>query len=84
MRACMHAKSRHLCLTDCDPMDCSQPGSSVRVILQARILEWVVMPSSRGIFLTQGSNPCLMSSALAGGFFTTCVPLEAQDINTML
>ena len=32
----------------CDPTDCSPPGSSVRGILQARIPEWVVMPSSRG------------------------------------
>ena len=32
----------------CDPMDCSPPGSSVHGILQARILEWVAMPSSRG------------------------------------
>ena len=39
------------CVTACDPMDCS-PGSSVHGILQARILEW--------IFLTQGSNPCLL------------------------
>ena len=38
----------HLCLTLCDPMDCSPPGSSVQEILQARILEWVAMPSSRG------------------------------------
>ena len=30
------------------PMDCSPPGSSVHVILQARILEWVVISSSRG------------------------------------
>ena len=37
-----------LCLTLCDPMDCSLPGSSVHGILQARILEWVAMPSSRG------------------------------------
>ena len=44
----------------CDPMDYSQPGSSVPGILQARILGWVVMPSSRGIFLTQGSNLCLL------------------------
>ena len=29
------------CLTLCDPMDCSLPGSSVHEILQARILEWV-------------------------------------------
>ena len=32
----------------CDPMDCSLPGSSVHGISQARILEWVAMPSSRG------------------------------------
>ena len=36
------------CLTLCDPMDCSPPGSSVHGILQARILEWVTMPSSGG------------------------------------
>jgi len=36
-----------VCLTLCDPMDCSPPGSSVHGILQARILEWVAMPSSR-------------------------------------
>ena len=36
------------CLTLYDPMDCSLPGSSVHGILQARILEWVAMPSSRG------------------------------------
>ena len=36
------------CLALCDPMDYSPPGSSVDGILQARILEWVAMPSSRG------------------------------------
>ena len=36
-----------LCLTLCDPMDCSPPGSSVHGIFQERILEWVAMPSSR-------------------------------------
>ena len=36
------------CPTLCDPMDCSLPGSSVHGILQARILEWVDMPFSRG------------------------------------
>ena len=35
------------CLTLCDPMDCSLPGSSVHGILQARILEWAAMPFSR-------------------------------------
>ena len=37
-----------LCLTVCVPMDYSLPRSSVHGILQARILEWVVMPASRG------------------------------------
>ena len=36
------------CLTLRDPMDCSPPGSSVHGILQARMLEWVALPSSRG------------------------------------
>ena len=40
-----------------DPMDCSPPGSSVHVISQARILEWVAISSSRGVFSTQGLNP---------------------------
>ena len=50
------------CLTLCDAMDGSLPGSSG--ILQARILEWLAMPSSRGSSwrssLTQGSNPHLL------------------------
>ena len=36
------------CPTVCDPMDCSPPGSSVHGILQARRLEWVALPFSRG------------------------------------
>ena len=36
------------CLTLCNPVNCSPPGSSVHGILQARVLEWVAMPSSRG------------------------------------
>ena len=43
---CMRDKSLQLCPTLCDPTDCSLPGSSVRGILQAVILEWVAMPSS--------------------------------------
>ena len=45
-RLCM--LSTHSCPTRCDPVDCSPPGCSVLGILQARTLEWVVMPSSRG------------------------------------
>ena len=36
------------CPTLCDTMDCSPPGPSVHGILQARILQWVAMPTSRG------------------------------------
>ena len=42
-----HAKSLQSCLTLCDPMDYSPPGTFVHGILQARILEWVVVPSSK-------------------------------------
>ena len=42
------AKLLQSCPILCDPMDCSSPGSSVHGILQAGILEWVVMPSSMG------------------------------------
>ena len=37
------------CPTLCNPMDCSLPGSSVPGMLQARILEWVAISSSRGL-----------------------------------
>ena len=43
----MCAKPLQLYLTLCDPVDCSWPGSSVHGILQAGILEWVPMLSSR-------------------------------------
>ena len=45
---CMCMLVTQLCLTLCDPMDCSPPGSSVRGILQAKILEWVAISFSRG------------------------------------
>ena len=44
----MHAKSLQSCLILCNSMDSIPPGSSIHGINQARILEWVVMPSSRG------------------------------------
>ena len=45
---CVHAKLLQLCLTLCNPMDCSLLGSFVHGILQARILEFVAVSSSRG------------------------------------
>ena len=47
-QSCLCAKLLHSCPTLCNPVDCSLPGSSVHGIVQARILEWVAMPSSRG------------------------------------
>ena len=48
------------CPTLCDAMNCSPSGSCVRGIFQAKLLEWVAMPFSRGIFPPQGLNPCLL------------------------
>ena len=77
--ACLHAKSLQSCLTLCDPMVCTPPCFSVHVILQARILEWVAVPSSRG-FPDPGIKPMsLVSPALAGRFFTTSTTWEAPD-----
>ena len=53
------AQSLQSCLTLCDPMDCSPPGSSVDGILQARILEQVAIPFSRGSSQPR-SNLCLL------------------------
>ena len=63
-----YAQSLQLCLTLCDAMDCSPPGSSVHGISQAEILEWAATSSSGDL-----SDPGieLASPALAGRFFTT-------------
>ena len=49
VRVCVCVLVGQLCPTLCDPVDCSPPGSSVRGILQARILEWVAIPSPGGL-----------------------------------
>ena len=71
MRGCSVAQA---CQILCDPMDWSPLGSSVHGILQARILEWVVMPSSRGSSRPR-DRTCVSYSA--GGFFTA-VPLRGE------
>ena len=68
--ACMHAKSLQSCLTLGDLMDHSLPGSSVHGIFQARILEWVAMPSSRGSSRPRDRTCVSCDSCTAGGFFT--------------
>ena len=55
------------CLTLCDSMDCSLTGSSVCGIIQARILEWVTIPFSRG---SLGPSDWTQVSSIAGRLFT--------------
>ena len=64
------------CLTPCDPMDCSLPGSSVQEILQARILGWGAIFSSRGSSLPRDQN-CVCCGA--GGFFTIWATRETEE-----
>ena len=61
------SKSLQSCPTLCDPMDYSPPDSSAHGILQARVLEWVAKPSSRGS--SQPRDPTWIS-CIADGFFT--------------
>ena len=61
----------HLCLTLCDPMNCSPPGSSVHGILQAKILEWVASPFSKGWSRPRDRTRV---SCITEGFFTTEPP----------
>ena len=56
---CMYSVAQ-LCLILCGPMDCSPPGSSIRGILQEKILKCGAISYSGGIFPTQGSKPCLL------------------------
>ena len=56
-----------LCLTLCDPVDCGPPGPSVHGILQARLLEWIVIPFARGSFWPRDQTRV---SFTAGRFFT--------------
>ena len=61
----MCVKSLQLCPTLCNPMDWSPPGSPAHGILQARILEWVARPSSRGSSRPRGRAQ--VSSSCSGG-----------------
>ena len=68
--------NRVLCVTLCDPVDCSPPGSSVHGISQARTLEWVAFPPP-GNLPNPGMEPAsLVSPALAGGFFTATATIK--------
>ena len=65
---CVHALSR---VWLCDPVDYSPPGSSVHGILQARVLEWVAISSSRGSSPPKDQISFSGFFCIAGKFFTT-------------
>ena len=69
------------CLTLCDPMDFSLPGSSVHAILQAGILEWLAMPFLRGCSQTRDQT---WASWIACRFFTIWVTREAPYVSVCL
>ena len=79
----MRAKSLQPCLALCNPMDCSSPDSSVHGILQARILEWVTMPSFRGSSRSRDQTKISCVFCIPGGIFTT-EPLQAPILGARL
>ena len=64
------------------PIDYSLPGFSVHGILQARVLEWVVISFSKGIFLTEGSNLFLSRWPPLNLTIKTLLPNEDTFIGT--
>ena len=65
------------CPALCDPVDCSPPGSSVYGILQARVLEWVAISSSRASSWPRDQTQV---SCIAGRCFTFWAAREAQRV----
>ena len=77
--ACACAKLLQSYPTLCDPMASIPPGCSAHEILQARILEWIAMPSSGDLPHPGTELMFLTSPVLAGGFFTSSTTLEAHQ-----
>ena len=69
------SESHYSCLTLCDPMDCSLPGSSVQEILQARILEWVAISFFRG---SSQPRDRIWASRIVGRCFTIWATKEVS------
>ena len=66
------------CLTFCDPLDCIPPGSSVPRILQAKILEWVVIPFSKGSSQPRGQTQVSFAAKLLQSCPTLCDPTDSS------
>ena len=74
---CVRSQSLQSWPTLSDPRDCSPPGSFVHGILQARILEWISYPFSKG---TSWPRNWARVSCIAGGFFTSWATQEARSL----
>ena len=81
---CVYMLSHFNCVWLCDLMDHSPGGSSVHGILQARKMEWVAMPSSRGSSLSRDWTHVSYPPALAGGFFTTSTTGQLHNLRIHL
>ena len=71
-----HATSLLLCLTLCNPVDCNPSGFPVHGILQARILQWIALSSSRGLPNPRIEPASHESQALVGRFYTMSTTWE--------
>ena len=71
---CVYAELLQLCPTFCDSMDYSLAGSSVHGILQAKILEWVAIPSTRGSSWLRDQTCVSSSFCMPGGSLTLMPP----------
>ena len=69
------------CSTLCDIMDCSPPGSSVHGILQARILEWVATPSTRGSSQPRNRTQVSHIAGSPGGLWNVCTILKIYNFH---
>ena len=94
---CMHGKPLQSCPTLCNPLNCSPPGSSVHGILQARILEWVAMPSSSDLpdggtcslrwsccLLAKLPRPCLKRSEKCAAALKNSLAISYKTKNTLI
>ena len=78
---CMKVKSEsevtESCPTLSDPVDCSLPGSSVHGIFQARVLEWVPLPSPHSVYTTPRMNLAAAAKSLQS-CPTLCDPMDCS------
>ena len=81
MRVCSFGQ---LCLTLCDPIDCSPPGFSALGISQASTLEWVPISPAWELCKTGIESAPSAALALAGSCFTAELPGKPRDVNTLM